>query len=54
MFGGKKRSISNSATKFRQELNGIGRIYKTYAKSNSLYSFYEGEIANGVPHGFGR
>ena len=54
ILGGKRREFSHSATKFRASLNGIGRIYRTYVKSKILHNFYEGEVQNGAPHGFGR
>jgi len=46
--------MSHSATRYRSTLFGMGRIYKSCLKSNSIHTFYEGQIQNGVPHGFGR
>jgi len=35
----------------KSALNGIGRIYQI---STDVNTFYEGEIKDGEPHGFGR
>ena len=42
------------SNRFKTTICGIGRIYETYEDSFRLKSFYEGQIENGVPHGFGR
>ena len=40
--------------RFKTTICGIGRIWETCEDSFQLKAFYEGQIENGVPHGFGR
>ena len=49
------RRLSHSSSNYRKELSGYGRIYKSLLNNpDKLFSFYEGQISNGEPNGFGR